>query len=286
MDWITRTVEDRRFQKAIIGVILVNAVVLGLLTQNDLSPSSRAFLLWIDHACLVIFCVEIILKLIAWGPRFFRDGWNIFDLIVVAIALIPATGPFGILRTLRVLRLLRLATAIPSMKRVVNGMFAALPGGASVAAVLLVLYYVAAIIADDLFGATPEVHKYFGDMGRTFFTLFQLMTIEGWNGIADEVMEFHPYSWIFFVTFIIFTAFTTLNLLFGIIVDAMEEAKEVEAREELAEQGVAMSDVSPEARLALMEEDLREVRRMLAEMKGEPVPAPRATAATLRDTQL
>lgn len=284
MDWITGTVEDRRFQKFIIGVILVNAVILGVLTQNDLAPGLRTFLVWVDHVCLVIFCIEIVMKLIAWGPRFFRDGWNIFDLIVVAIALIPASGPFGILRTLRVLRLLRLATAVPSMKRVVNGMFAALPGGASVAAVLLVLYYVAAIIADDLFGQT--VPKYFGDMGRTFFTLFQLMTIEGWNGIAEEVMEIHPYSWIFFVTFIIFTAFTTLNLLFGIIVDAMEEAKEVEAREELAEQGVEMSDISPEARLALMEEDLREVRRMLAEMKGEAPPPPRPTGTVKVDRQL
>ncbi|HMO06727.1 MAG TPA: ion transporter [Paracoccaceae bacterium] len=262
MTAIQRIVDDNRFHRFIISVILVNAAILGLLTF-DISPSLRNLLEVIDNVCLVIFCAEIIMKLVALGPRFFRDGWNVFDFVVVGIALLPATGPLAVLRTLRVLRLLRLVTAVPSMKRVVNGMFVALPGGASVAAVLLILYYVAAIIADSLF--REGMPQYFGDMGTTFFTLFQLMTIEGWNGIAIEVMEVYPRSWIFFVTFIIFTAFTTLNLLFGIIVDAMETAKEEEVRQEMAEQGVAVDDSSSQLRIALIEEEVRAIRRILEE---------------------
>src|SRR5690606_18903399 len=103
------------FQQAIIGVILVNAVVLGILTLEGLSPPMRTALQAIDAACLVIFCIELALKLVAYRHRFFADGWNVFDFFVVAVALIPATGPLSALRALRVLRLLRLATAVPSM---------------------------------------------------------------------------------------------------------------------------------------------------------------------------
>lgn len=270
MEHARRLVESRRFQLFIIVVILLNAVVLGMLTMNTLSPASRQVLMLLDSTCLAIFCVELALKLAVWRAGFFRDGWNIFDLVVVGVALVPASGPLAVLRTLRVLRVLRLATAVPSMRRVVNGMFAALPGGASVGGVLLVLYFVGAVIGNNLFGA--QVPQYFGDLGTTFFTLFKLMTLEGWPDIADEVMVFYPRAWIFFVSFIIFTAFTTLNLLFGIIVDAMETAKEEDAREALAEEGLEISADSTEVRLARMEDDLREVRRMLAELKGEPVP--------------
>lgn len=255
---------DGRLSGFIIGVILVNAVVLGLMTL-DLSPSAMAFLTLIDQICLVIFCAELAMKLIVWRGRFFRDGWNIFDFIVVAIALLPATGGLSVMRALRVLRLMRLLTAIPSMRRVINGMFVALPGGASVAAVLFVMYYVGAIIGITMFGKTVPQH--FGDLGTTFFTLFKMMTLEGWPDIASVVIESHPNAWIFFVVFIIFTTFTTLNLLFGIIVDAMEQAKETDVREKLAEQGVEISDDSSSVRIAVIEEDVKAIRQMLTEMK-------------------
>lgn len=254
---------DGRLGKFIIGVILLNAAVLGLMTL-DLSPELLAVLDLIDRLCLVIFCAELALKLIVWRVRFFQDGWNIFDLIVVGIALLPSTGGLSVLRALRVLRLMRLLTAIPSMRRVINGMFVALPGGASVAAVLFVMYYVGAIIGISLFGKTVPQH--FGDLGTTFFTLFKMMTLEGWPDIASVVIEKHPNAWIFFVVFIVFTTFTTLNLLFGIIVDAMEQAKEIDVRDKMAEQGVEISDVTSEMRIAVIEEDVRAMREMLTEM--------------------
>lgn len=261
MNGIARVVEDPRFQRFIIFVILVNAVVLGVLTLRSLTPEVRTLLVLIDNLCLAIFCVEIAMKLVTYRLRFFRDGWNVFDFVVVMVALIPATGPLAALRALRVLRLLRLATAVPSMRRVITGMFAALPGGASVAGVLLLLYYVGAVIGTTLFAATVPEH--FGDLGTTFFTLFKMMTLEGWPDIAAEVLPLHPQAWIFFVTFIIFTTFTTLNLLFGIIVDAMEQAKEAEVREEMAEQGVDVGTQSSEMRLAQMEQELKRIRELL-----------------------
>lgn len=263
MGSIERLVNDRRFQWFIIVVILVNAAVLGLLTLQ-LPEAMLAALRFVDDACLVIFCFEITMKLIVYRLKFFRDGWNIFDFAVVAIALLPNTGGLSVLRALRVLRLLRLATAVPSMRRVINGMFSALPGGASVAGVLFIMYYVGAIIGVNLFSKTVPQH--FGDIGTTFFTLFKMMTLEGWPDIATVVMEQHPRAWIFFVVFIIFTTFTTLNLLFGIIVDAMEKAKEEEVREEMADQGIEISGASSEMRIATMEEDVKQIKAMVADL--------------------
>lgn len=263
MGLVAQIVESKKFQWFIIGVILVNAVILGLLTVSDLSPETLSLLQTLDHICLVIFCFEIAMKLLVMRLSFFKDGWSVFDLIVVGIALLPATGELSVLRALRVLRLMRLASAIPSMRRVVSGMFAAVPGGASVAGVLLVMYYVAAIMGTNFFGKTVPQH--FGDLGTTFFTLFKMMTLEGWPDIASDVLELHPRAWIFFVVFIVFTTFTTLNLLFGIIVDAMEQAKEEDARTKMAEQGVVMSEESSEIRLARIEDDVKHIRALLTD---------------------
>ena len=264
MHLVTEIVNDKRFQRFIIAVILLNAVVLGLMTQ-DFPPGTLRLLMAIDDICLALFVVEIALKLIAFRTRFFRDGWNVFDLIVVGIALMPEAGGLGVLRTLRVLRLMRLVSVIPSMRRVITGMFLAIPGGASVAAVLAILYYVGAIIGYTFFHATVPQH--FGDMGTTFFTLFKMMTLEGWPDIAGVVIEQHPHAWIFFVVFIVLTTFTTLNLLFGIIVDAMEKAKEEDVREQMAEQGMPVDEESSEMRLVMIERDIREIHAMLVAMQ-------------------
>jgi voltage-gated sodium channel len=266
MQMIEKIVNNKQFQIFIVILILFNAAILGLMTL-DIPAGLMATLQFLDDACLAIFVVEIVMKLVVMRGRYFRDGWNVFDIVVVGIALMPNTGALSVLRALRVLRLLRLATAVPSMRRVINGMFAALPGGASVAGVLFIMYYVGAIIGVTLFKDTVPQH--FGDIGTTFFTLFKMMTLEGWPDIASVVIEKHPQAWIFFVVFIIFTTFTTLNLLFGIIVDAMEKAKEEEVREEMAEQGVTIDDISDGMRLAKIEEEIKRISTMLAEMKAQ-----------------
>ncbi|GHF33692.1 ion transporter [Seohaeicola zhoushanensis] len=263
MNIAARLVNSTHFQRFIIAVILVNAVILGLLTL-DLSPGTRSLLLLIDQACLAIFVAELALKLVVFRRDFFRDGWNIFDFIVVGIAVMPDAGGLGVLRTLRVLRLMRLISVVPSMRRVITGMFLAIPGGASVAAVLAILYYVGAIIGFSFFH--QSVPEHFGSIGTTFFTLFKMMTLEGWPDIAGQVMEQHPHAWIFFVAFIILTTFTTLNLLFGIIVDAMQNAKEEDVREQMAEHGIPPDEESPEMRLVMMERDIREIRALLESM--------------------
>ncbi|MCU0728747.1 MAG: ion transporter [Sphingopyxis sp.] len=247
------------FQRFIIATILVNAAILGAMATN-VSPGTAHVLHIADMVCLAIFVGELTLKFIVLRGAMFRDPWNIFDIIVVGIALLPASGPLSVLRALRVLRLMRLVTVIPSMRRVVTGMFAAIPGGASVAAVLLVMYYVAAIIAVNLFKTASPQH--FGDLGTTFFTLFKMMTLEGWPDIADDVLVNAPYAWIFFVIFIIFTTFTTLNLLFGIIVDAMNQTREEEKQAELAD-APPPTNAEIAAKLSAVETELAALRRAL-----------------------
>jgi len=262
---IQKIINSKIFQNTIIVTILVNAAILGFQTSHTLTPGQHQLLDILDHICLVIFCVEIGLKFVVLGFGFFRNGWNVFDFLVVGIALVPGSGELSVLRSLRVLRLMRLATALPSMRRVVSGMFRAIPGAGSVAGVLLVMYYVAAIMSVNFFGEqTPER---FGDLGSALFTLFKMMTLEGWPDIADDVLEKQPNAWPFFVLFIIFTTFTTLNLLFGIIVGAMEEAKEEEAREAMAEKGVEVSEETNEVRLAVIETEVKQIRELLVAMQ-------------------
>jgi len=265
MQSIERLVNNSRFQWFIIGLILFNAIILGLMTL-PLPLQVIELLALLDNICLAIFTFEIAMKLLVFRLSFFRDGWSIFDLIVIGIALLPATGGLSVLRALRVLRLLRLATAVPSMRRVINGMFIAIPGGASVAGVLFIMYYVAAIIGVTLFSDTVPEH--FGTLGTTFFTLFKMMTLEGWPDIATVVMAKHPDAWIFFVVFIIFTTFTTLNLLFGIVVDAMEKAKEEDVRQAMADQGMVDTEVPTEIRLAIIEDEVKHIRAMLTELSA------------------
>lgn len=263
---LVRTVLDNRFfQHFIIGAILVNAMALGFMTDESLSPAAHARLELLDEICLAIFCLEIAMKLLVHRLRFFSDGWNNFDFIVVAIALAPASGPLSVLRAMRVFRLMRLVTIVPSMRRVIAGMFAALPGVGSVAGVLLVMFYVAAIMGTNFFAEVDPDH--FGTLGATFFTLFQFLTLEGWPDVARPVMEKMPYAWLYFIPFIVLTTFTTLNLLFGIIVNAMDEAKEEQAREAMAEQGISSPDESKALRLAVIEQDVKAIRASVAALK-------------------
>ncbi|MBF0372524.1 MAG: ion transporter [Alphaproteobacteria bacterium] len=264
---ISAVLDNGLFQKFIIGVILGNAILLGLMTQQDLSPGTLQVFELLDNACLVVFCVEIAMKLAVQRLRFFRDGWNVFDFAVVAIALAPASGPLAVLRAMRVFRLMRLVTAVPSMRQVITGMFSALPGVGSVAGVLFVMFYVAGIMGTSFFHEVEP--RRFGDLGSTFFTLFQFLTLEGWPDVARPVIEKLPHAWPFFVIFIVLTTFTTLNLLFGIIVNAMEEAKEAGAREKLAEQGVEMTHESTEMRLAVIERELHLARATIAALTAQ-----------------
>ena len=208
---------------AIIWVIVINAVVLGLETSGPAMAAAGPLIVTIDRICLAIFTLEIAAKLVAYGSRFFRSGWNLFDFVIVGIALVPAGQGLSVLRALRILRLLRVISVAPRLRRVVEGFISALPGMGSVFLLMALIFYIGAVMATKLFAASfPE---WFGSLGRSAYSLFQIMTLESWSmGIVRPVMEVYPQAWAFFVPFIMVTTFAVVNLLVGLIVNSMQDA--------------------------------------------------------------
>ncbi len=259
--------EHRTTERILAGLIILNAIVLGLETSKPVMAKYSWLLEPMDHILLGIFVIEVVVRLIVTGRGFFRDPWNVFDFIVVALSLMPQTGPLSVLRALRILRVLRLVSAVPTLRRVVGGLIESMPGIGAIAFLLALVYYCFAVMATNLFGA--DVPEAFGTMGRSAYSLFTVMTLEGWNDLADKVMEKHPYAWLFFIPYIMTTTFTVLNLFIAIIVTAMQneadKVREAEAKEHREEQD-AIEELSEKDSVILRE--LRELRTELRALKG------------------
>jgi voltage-gated sodium channel len=270
-------VESALFRNGITALILVNAVLLGLETYALPAELAGAFLI-ADKVIVYTFAAEILLKLFVYRLSFFRSGWNWFDLIVVTISLIPAAGPFAVLRALRVLRLFRLFSVVPEMRRVVVALGKAIPGMGSIMMVLGLIFYVGAVMSSKLFGGTHP--QFFGDLGAAAFTLFQVMTLESWSmGVARPVIADHPLAWAFFVPFIVLTSFAVLNMFIAVIVDSLQ-AKHFD--EETEHQAKATDE------RALLREEVTALRGEIAELKtlmmsGQAQPA-RTSPGKDRDT--
>ncbi|SHJ66338.1 voltage-gated sodium channel [Palleronia salina] len=247
---VGRFLDRTAVQNTVLGVILFNAIVLGLETSDAVMAEAGPLIVALDTACLTVFVIEIGLKLYARGLDFFRRGWNIFDFVIVGISMVPAAQGLTVLRALRILRLLRVVSVAPSLRRVVEGLVNALPGMGSVFVLMGMIFYIGAVMATKLFGdAFPD---WFGTLGRSGYTLFQIMTLESWSmGIVRPVMEVYPYAWLFFVTFIMVTTFAVVNLLVGLIVNSMQDAHHEETNEAT---GTYRDEVL--ARLAAIEERL------------------------------
>ncbi len=260
-------VESSRVQSCIIAVIIFNAIILGLETDAAIMERWGLPLIILDKACLVIFLVEIAAKLAAYRLAFWRSGWNVFDFLVVGVALVPGAGPWAVLRSLRVLRVLRLLTVIPALRKVVAAFLHAIPGLAGVVAVMAIFFYTASVLATRLFGGTHP--DWFGSIGASLYSLFQIMTLESWSmGIVRPVMEIHPWAWAFFVPFIIIATFTILNLFIGIIVSTMQELA-------LTPEPGALK---PETRelLERIDADMRALRSQLEKSGPDSVPVAKA----------
>ncbi|MDX9945127.1 MAG: ion transporter [Azonexus sp.] len=268
-------IEHPKVQGIIIALILINAALLGLETWPLAMQTAGSLILAVDRMILAIFVVEILVRIFVHRAAFWRDPWSLFDFAVVAIALIPASGQFAVLRALRVLRVLRLMTMVPSMRRVVGALLSAIPGLGSIALVLMIIYYVFAVIATNLFAAShPE---WFGSIGRSLYTLFQIMTLESWSmGIARPVMDVFPYAWAFFIPFILIATFTMLNLFIAIIVNAMQSFTDNERNAAVDAAETARQHIEAElhAEFRAMRDEMRELRQALAQLPRSQVPPP------------
>ena len=267
---IRNLIEHRYVQNLIITLILINAVLLGLETSPSIMSDAGIFILALDQIILFLFVIEILLRIYVHRLSFWRDPWSLFDFTVVTIALIPASGPFAVLRALRVLRVLRLLTIVPSMRRVVGALLAAIPGLGSIGLMLLIIYYVFAVIATNLFSDShPE---WFGTLGHSFYTLFQIMTLESWSmGIARPVMETFPYAWVFFVPFILIATFTMLNLFIAIIVNAMQTYSAAEHEETVKDLQKTQDNIETtlHQEVLSLRDEIRELKQLLLHNSGD-----------------
>ena len=256
-------IESPAVQRAIVGLIVFNAVTLGLETSDSLMARWGSLLHAVDALVLAVFVVELGIKLYAQGLRFFRSAWNVFDFVVVGIALLPASGPLSVLRALRVLRVLRLISLVPRLRFVVEALLGAVPGIAAIGALMLLLYYVFAVMATGLFG--DRFPEWFGTIGASMYTLFQVMTLESWSmGIVRPVMAEYPLAWVFFIPFILLATFTMLNLFIGVIVDTMQSMHRQEHVEEIDDiERVIHRDTGPLA------EELRGLRAELRALRAD-----------------
>jgi voltage-gated sodium channel len=258
-------VEDPRTERVIMTLIIINAITLGLQTSKTVMANWAPVLELFDDIIVWVFVIEVSARIIVHRAAFFRDPWSVFDFIVVAISIIPAGQTFSVLRALRILRALRLISAVPSLKAVVAGLLAALPGMGSIVLLIMLLYYVFAVIAVKLYG--PEFPELFGTLGKSFFTLFTVMTLEGWvDGVVKPIMEKFPRAWIFFITFIVVTTFMVLNLFIGVVVNAMQkEHAKAEALELDHEREIVHEEAQPIlSEIRSLKADVAELRKALA----------------------
>lgn len=246
--------ESRAAIALITSLILLNALVLGLETYPGIVAEAGAQLRIVDQTLLWIFVGELSLRLFAYGPAFFRDRWNLFDAAVICIAFLPANQAFAVLRAARVLRVLRLISIMPRLRRVIEGFLQALPGIGAIGAILTIVFYVFAVMAAKLFGAAyPE---WFGNLHVAMFSLFQIMTLEGWADMVREIGQTHVFAPAFFILYILIATFTILNLFIAVIVDAMHRLHQ--------------KDVSPEQEaLGRIEQELSALRSALKSQRVE-----------------
>lgn len=273
--------ESWLFRTLILVCIIANAAVLGIDAQLSDDHPWQAVISELDVIFLGIFTVELVLEFLAQGPRrYFRDGWNLFDMAVVGLSYVSMAPYVSALRTLRVIRVLRLISGVPQMRRVIEALVGAMPGMFATVGVLLIVFYIGAVIATTLFGA---VHPEFATLGQSALTLFQLTQFDGWGEIVNALTAEHPWAWAFFLVFVIVAAFAVLNLFVGVIVDAVQDVRDAERAErekidkniEEIEEGVeeisvAQTEAGRELDLILAE--LRALRKEVAALRGSAPP--------------
>lgn len=257
MQHIQKLVENSTFQNFIMGLILLNGITMGLETSKSIALEYGTLFSLFNTFVVATFTIEIILRIFVYKTSFFKDPWSIFDFVIVAISLVPASAGFEIFRVLRVLRLFRLITVVPQMKKIVVALLKVIPGIGSIAALLTLFFYIFAIMATQLFGETFPA--WFGTLGESFYTLFQIMTLESWSmGIVRPVMETYPLAWVFFVPFIFLSTFIIVNLIIAIVVDAMNDMNATDTEET---QQASQSDTQQ------LQKEMRDLHQEIEELK-------------------
>jgi voltage-gated sodium channel len=271
---LARIVDSGPFTTIVVGTIAVNAVVLGLQTYDGLEGRWGDWLDLLNAACLAVFIVELAIRLASYWPRpwrFFRDGWNVFDFVVVVAAFVPGIRQnTTLLRLARLLRVVRIVRVLPDVRVLLLGIWRSIPPLASIAAVTAMILFVYGMVGWIWFG--DELPDEWGNIGRAMLTLFVMLTLENFPVYMEEAMDVEPWAWLYFVSFILVAAFIILNVLIGVVLNSMEEARELDRRRALRARygATGPSRIDPEAhapvaeRIAILRNALDELELELA----------------------
>jgi voltage-gated sodium channel len=247
-----RVANNGTFQAFIIGVIVVNAVLVGLETSPQLVEQYGGLFELLNSAIIAIFVVELAIRLVSYLPRpqrFFADGWNVFDFAIVAVSLLPAGGSFAtVARVARLLRVLRIVSVFPELRLIVGTMIRSLSSMGSVIVLLAMVVYVYAVLGYHLYGAIDPAH--WGDLGLSVRTLFEVLTLEGWLELQAAVLPAAPLAWLYFATYVLLAVFIVVNLFIAVILNNLENVK--------AEQAAEALEGGEDAELLRQVEDLRQ----------------------------
>jgi voltage-gated sodium channel len=242
----SRIADSRSFQAAVVAVILANAVVIGLETYDSIEQDYGDLLTVLNDVFLGLFTLEIAIRIAAHGRRpqdFFRSGWNVFDFLVVGLAYLPwIRESVTLLRIMRLLRIARLLSVVPGLRVVIVGLSRSIAPIGSVVLLTFFLLYVYGVLGWLLFGDhDPEQ---FGDIGQALLTLFQVLTLEGWNEVLAKEMELSSWAWVYFVSFVLLATFVVLNVVIAIVVNSIDEAHRIEAEEKRRAEAAAHPELA------------------------------------------
>lgn len=216
------------FDRFIIALILLNAVVLGLETSPELVARYGELMELINHVVLAVFVLEAVIKITAVTPRlslYFGDGWNLFDFTIVVLSLLPNTGNFAMIaRLARLLRVMRLISTLPELRLIVSTLVRSVPGFANVILLLSIVFYMYGVTGYHLFHDHDPVH--WRNLGTSLLTLFRVLTLEDWTDIMYTAMSLNPHMWLFFVSFVVVATFVVINLFIAVVINNLEAAKQ------------------------------------------------------------
>ncbi|MBB5320008.1 ion transporter [Marinobacter oulmenensis] len=259
LEKLKRVESSKLFQGAVIAIILLSALTIGAKTYN-LPPLAEQVLGVLDTAITVFFLVEILFRFAVCPNkrRFFRDGWNLFDTIVVIGSLIPLDNSEAVLlgRLLRVFRVLRLVSVVPELRFLINSLLKAIPRMGYIALLMFIIFYIYAAMGSMFFARVDE--KLWGDVAVSMLTLFRIATFEDWTDVMYATMDVHPMSWIYYVTFIFLAAFVFLNMMIGAILEVMGEEQNARAAQQAHDERDEIA-----RQLRAVQEQLQELSRQV-----------------------
>ncbi len=220
--------ESRIFQFIVVLIIIINAITIGVNTYN-LSQFIRQVINYIDYSITIFFVIEILIRFIAEPKKlnFFKNGWNVFDTLIVLLSLVPIpnNSSFLLLRLLRVFRVLRLISVVPELKKIIEALLSSVTRVFYVGLLLFIILYIYATIGSILF--STDIPERWGDVGISMITLFQVLTMSSWEQVMLPLQDLYWWAWIYFFSFIIICGITMLNLLIAILVDVVINQKKI-----------------------------------------------------------